>query len=133
MIQIRKVTEKVGLIVSFIILMSFAQQVKAQDGKALFTANCASCHSVHKDMTGPALAGVESRWPDRAHIIAWVHNSSKVLASGDKYADDLFAKWNKTPMTHFEGILSDKDVDAVLDYIKVEGAKKPAAAADSRR
>lgn len=128
MIHLRKVTEKVGLIVSLIILLSFAHQVKAQDGKALFTANCASCHNVHKDMTGPALAGVEDRWPDRAHIIAWVHNSSKVLASGDKYADDLFAKWNKTPMTHFEGILSDKDVDAILDYIKVEEAKKPAAA-----
>jgi mono/diheme cytochrome c family protein len=128
MIHLRKVTEKVGLIVSLIILLSFAHQVKAQDGKALFAANCASCHNVHKDMVGPALAGVEDRWPDRTHIIAWVHNSSKVLASGDKYADDLFAKWNKTPMTHFEGILSDKDVDAILDYIKVEEAKKPAAA-----
>lgn len=128
MIHLRKVTAKVGLIVSLIFLLSFAQDVKAQDGKALFTANCASCHNVHKDMAGPALAGVESRWPDRTHIIAWVHNSSKVLASGNKYADDLFAKW-KTPMTHFEGLLSDDDVNAILDYIQVEGAKKPAAAA----
>ncbi|UAY53890.1 c-type cytochrome [Arachidicoccus terrestris] len=129
MIHLRKVTAKVGLIVSLIFLLSFAQDAKAQDGKALFTANCASCHSVHKDMTGPALAGVESRWPDRAHIIAWVHNSSKVLSSGDKYANTLFEKWNKTPMTHFEGLLSDDDVNAILDYVKVEEAKKTAAPA----
>ena len=36
-------------------------------GKQLFQQNCASCHSITKDLTGPALAGVEERgpWTDR--------------------------------------------------------------------
>src|ERR1044072_8230764 len=29
------------------------------DGKMLFQDNCASCHSVLKDLTGPALSGVQ--------------------------------------------------------------------------
>jgi cytochrome c551/c552 len=31
----------------------------APDGKALFQANCASCHNPYKDATGPALKGVD--------------------------------------------------------------------------
>jgi mono/diheme cytochrome c family protein len=70
----------------------------AQDGHALFTANCASCHSVNKKLTGPALAGVEDRWPSRDKIHDWVHNSAKVIQSGDQYAVSLFNEYNKTQM-----------------------------------
>ena len=30
-------------------------------GVRLFSFNCASCHSIHKDLTGPALAGFQNR------------------------------------------------------------------------
>ncbi|MGF7231005.1 c-type cytochrome [Arachidicoccus sp.] len=128
MIHIRKLTAKFGFFVSFLFLLSFASPAHAQDGKALFQANCASCHQIHKDATGPALAGVEDRWPSRDKIHQWVHNSSAVLASGDKYTNDLFQKFGKTPMTHFPQ-LSDKDIDGILDYIKKEQANVPAPTA----
>src|SRR4051812_1178416 len=79
----------------------FSVAVFAQDGHALFTANCASCHAVNKKLTGPALAGVEDRWPSRAKIHDWVHNSTKVIKSGDPYAVSLFNEFNKTQMTAF--------------------------------
>ncbi len=110
------------LFVSFL----FSASLFAQDGKALFTANCAACHSVTKKLTGPALAGVEDRWPSREKLHDWVHNSAKVIQSGDEYAVSLFNEYNKTPMTAFPQ-LSTKDIDAILDYVKVEAAKAAAA------
>jgi cytochrome c551/c552 len=99
----------------------------AQDGHALFSANCASCHKVDAKLVGPALSGVEDRWPSRAKIHEWVHNSTKVIQSGDPYAVNLFNQYNKTQMTPFPQ-LSDKDVDAILDYVKSEANKAPVAA-----
>ncbi len=110
------------LFVSFL----FSASLFAQDGKALFTANCAACHSVTKKLTGPALAGVEDRWPSREKLHDWVHNSAKVIQSGDEYAVSLFNEYNKTSMTAFPQ-LSTKDIDAILDYVKVEAAKAAAA------
>jgi hypothetical protein len=41
-------------------------------------------------MTGPALKGVTERIPDKKLLHAWIHNSSKVLASGNPYFNNLF-------------------------------------------
>src|ERR1700733_1579530 len=84
-----------------VLLLSFylGTSANAQDGKTLFQANCASCHAVNKKVTGPALAGVEDRWPDKGKLHAWIKNNAAVLKSGDKYANDLFNEYNKTSMT----------------------------------
>ncbi len=89
----------------------------AQDGKALFQSNCASCHNPIKDGTGPALKGVTERVPDKALLHAWIHNNNKVLATGNPYFTKLFNDRNKTPMNIFES-LSDKDIDAILSYVE---------------
>jgi hypothetical protein len=68
-------------------------------------------------LTGPALRGVEDRWPSRAKIHDWVHNSTKVIQGGDPYAVSLFNQFNKTQMTAF-GQLPDKDIDAILVMMK---------------
>jgi mono/diheme cytochrome c family protein len=106
----------------------FSTASSAQDGHALFTSNCASCHKVNAKLVGPALAGVEDRWPSRAKIHDWVHNSTKVIQSGDPYAVTLFNQYNKTQMTAFPQ-LSEKDIDAILDYVKSEAGKAPAVGA----
>lgn len=89
----------------------------AQDGKALFSQNCASCHAVHKNLTGPALAGVEDRWSEKNNLYAWIRNSQAFLKTGDKYANDLYLRYNKTQMNAFPA-LTDADIDAILAYIK---------------
>ena len=96
----------------------------AQDGKALFQTNCASCHNPVKVITGPALKGVTERIPDKTLLHAWIHNNAKVLASGNKYFNDLFNQYNKTAMNTFPG-LSDAEIDAILKY--VENYQAPAA------
>ena len=90
----------------------------AQDGKALFQSNCASCHSPIKVITGPALKGVTERVPDKALLHAWIKNNQKVLATGNPYFTKLFNDFNKTPMNVFEGSLTDKDIDAILSYVE---------------
>jgi cytochrome c551/c552 len=105
----------------------------AQDGKAIFQANCASCHNPIKDATGPALQGVDKRVPSKEWIYNWVHNSAKVISSGDKYANDLYNKWNKTAMTAFPQ-LSNAEIDAVVKYVNDYKAPSstPAAGASSQ-
>ena len=106
------------LIVGLLLIFSIVS-VKAQDGKALFSQNCASCHAIDKKLTGPALKGVEDRWSgNRKNLHAWIKNSGAYLKTGDKYSNDLFKEYNNTQMTSFEGALDDKQIDAILDYVK---------------
>ena len=108
------------LIFGFLVLFSIiVTKANAQDGKALFSQNCASCHAIDKKLTGPALKGVEERWSgNRKNLHAWIKNSGSYLKTGDKYTNDLFKEFNGVSMTAFEGALDDKQIDAVLDYIK---------------
>jgi mono/diheme cytochrome c family protein len=91
--------------------------VNAQDGKTLFQTNCASCHQVHKKLTGPALAGVEDRWPNKKNLYAWIRNSAAFLKTGDVYANNLYNEYNKVAMNQFTA-LTDGEIDAMLAYIK---------------
>ena len=88
------------------------------EGKSLFSARCASCHNVNKDLTGPALAGVDERrsidW-----IINFVHSSQKVIKSGDKDAVALFNKFNSVPMPDHPD-LTETHIKSIVEYIKSE-------------
>lgn len=91
---------------------SFAQD--AAKGKELFNANCAACHKLDANSTGPALRGVaERRSSDWLH--KWIKDSSGLIKSGDADAVKLFNEWNKVPMNSFPN-LSDEDIDNILAY-----------------
>lgn len=75
-------------------------------------------------MTGPALKGIEERVKDKALLHAWIRNNGAVLKSGNKYFNDLYAKWNKTPMNLFPS-LEDKEIDAILKYVADYKAPTP--------
>jgi len=110
--------KRVSIVALLAVLMAFGgfTQANAQDGKALFQANCASCHNPLKDATGPALQGMDERVPSKEWLYKWVHNSAAVIASGDKYANELYNKWNKTAMTSFPN-LTEADIDAIVVYV----------------
>ncbi len=112
----------------FLLSVCLSVAVNAQDGKALFSANCASCHAVHKKATGPALAGVEDRWPNKEHLYAWIRNSAAFLKTGDAYANNLYNEYNKTAMNAFPN-LKTEEIDAILAYIKSVPAPGAGAAA----
>jgi len=117
MIHLKGIMGKLTILAAFSFLMFFSNQSFSQDGKALFQANCASCHAINKQLTGPALAGVEDRWSNKANLYAWIKNNQAFLKTGDKYANDLYNQYNKTAMNLFTN-LEDKDIDAILTYIK---------------
>lgn len=104
-------------------LFSFSKAFAQPDGKKLFKANCSSCHSItDQKLVGPGLKGVQSRWPDKDKLYAWVKNSPEFLKTGDAYANQLFEQYNKSPMTPFPD-LSNEQIDAILKYVE-EGDKK---------
>jgi mono/diheme cytochrome c family protein len=87
-----------------------------QQGKQLFYDKCASCHMINKEMTGPALRGVESRWPDKEKLYAFIRNSQEIIAK-DKYARELWLQFNQTIMLSHPD-LTDAQIDQILGYIK---------------
>jgi mono/diheme cytochrome c family protein len=99
----------------FLLLLTQVQ-VYCQDGKVLFQSNCAQCHNPIKVVTGPALKGVTDRVTDRKLLHDWIHNNSKVLASGNVYFNNLYNQYAKAPMNIFPG-LSDGEIDAILNYV----------------
>ncbi len=101
-----------------------AYTVQAQDGKALFNANCASCHKMDKDLTGPALMGVTDRWSSKDLLKTWIKNWPAAVATGDAYAVKM-KDWSPAAMNLFPN-LSDAELDALVTYI--ETWQPPAAA-----
>ena len=84
-------------------------------GKLLFYAKCASCHKVNNDLSGPALKGVESRWPDKKKLYNFIRNSEAIIKE-DKYARELWLKYNQTLMNAHPD-LTDTQIRSILDYI----------------
>ena len=127
MIILRSLVKIITILLFITLSSSNGNHLNAQDGKALFSQNCASCHAINKKLTGPALAGVEDRWPEKKNLYAWIKNSAAFLKTGDPYATKLYEEYNKTAMNNFSG-LSDADIDAILAYIKTVPAAGAAPA-----
>jgi len=111
----RLIAKRIFSIVLLSSLFSVGNGVIAQDGKALFQSNCASCHNPIKVVTGPALKGVTDRIHDTTLLHNWIKNNAAVLASGNKYFTDLYATY-KTSMNLFPS-LTDPEIDAILKYV----------------
>ncbi len=110
----RKIFNKAFIGLLFAAILIFSSKAMAADGAALFKANCASCHNVAKDATGPWLKGARERIPAGDWIYGWISNSQ---AASDPYAKSIKAKWNNVQMTGFGKQFSKEDVDAMLDYV----------------
>ena len=93
-------------------------------GAKLFRDNCATCHRLNKDLTGPALAGIENRVKDKKLLYTWIRNNAVVLKSGNRYFTDLYNRFNQTPMNAFP-YLSDSEIADILTYIRQEEVAAP--------
>jgi len=109
-----------ALITAIFTIFTFTSQLTAQDGAVLFKKNCATCHSSHTDqkLTGPGLLGVFDRVPKGPWLHNWILNNEKLIKAGDPYAAKIFADYKNASMTVFEGTLNDKDVDAIIAFLK---------------
>ena len=96
-------------------------------GKAVFNANCKTCHKLDQKYIGPALRGATDR-NSAAWVKTWIANSQAVIASGDSYAVALYKEYNNSIMPSY-AFLSDAELDGVLAYIEYGDKVDPAAAA----
>lgn len=101
------------LVCSFFLLAQSA--LFAQNGKDLFKANCAACHSVGSNkLVGPGLEGINDKRSEE-WLIQWTKNSAELIASGDADAIAIFEEFNKIPMPPQN--LSDEELVEVYAYI----------------
>ncbi|MFN4364492.1 c-type cytochrome [Chryseobacterium hispalense] len=116
------------------LLLSTSASIYGQDGdpkngEKLFKANCTACHALDKQVVGPALKGVVARLETeqglgKDWLHKWIKNNKELRASGDKYANEVFEKFNKTEMQVFPN-LTDKDIDDILAYTTNPPAPEP--------
>ncbi len=86
------------------------------EGGNLFRQNCQSCHALDKNLTGPALRGVEERgpWTERKNLIKWVKNPAKFIPT-TPYTKELQKQYGQV-MPSFPQ-LSDEDIHLIFNYI----------------
>jgi mono/diheme cytochrome c family protein len=108
----------------FLSAFSSINRLQAQDGAQLFRTNCAGCHSVTKELSGPALKDFQTRgkWADRKELYAWIHNPASYM-SKDEYTQGLKAKYNQV-MPGFPN-LSNAEIDAIAEYL-IKASAAPA-------
>ena len=103
-------------LVSLLFSYSIYAQGGAAEGKQLFQQNCQTCHNLDKESTGPPLRGFNARgpWSDRKEMYKWVHNPAAYKSA---YTDKLKAERGTIMQTFPESQLSDKQIDAIAEYI----------------
>jgi mono/diheme cytochrome c family protein len=121
----------VKFLLSFTLFLATFGEMYAQDaaeGETLFKNNCAACHaSTDEVLVGPGLKGISERRPIE-WIIKWVHNPQAMISSGDKYANDLYNKFNKAAMTPYPNF-SDDQIKGIIAYIDASNVAPAAPAA----
>jgi mono/diheme cytochrome c family protein len=85
------------------------------DGKALYLANCASCHRLKGNLTAPSLAFLSSR-RDPRWLYAYTRSNVRLLWRGDPYTCFLFNRYKMAGMPVFPD-LSDADLEAIYHYV----------------
>lgn len=103
-------------------LDSLMNRTPIDTGEILFKTYCASCHSIFKDLTGPALAFVDERVNDRNILKAFIRNAPAVMKE-NSYFQCLKDKFGS--MQPVFSNLTEREIDLILNYIKNESDARP--------
>ena len=108
-----------------------ARAAHAFDAKKIFNQRCTACHTFGKGVkVGPDLKGVTVR-RQRPWLLKFVRSSQQVIAGGDPVANELFRTFKRQRMPDWTD-LSPQDVNAILDWLAVDGPdQKPADERDA--
>lgn len=100
-------------------LYNYPDEEQAKMGKALFNMNCAACHALNRDMTGPRLGNIyENKYPYENYLFDFITKQDSLLKVKDSYALKLRNEWNTTPFVH-QYHLSNKEIKALLIYTTI--------------
>lgn len=99
--------------------------VHAETGQALYATHCASCHGAtlegQPDWRSPKEDGTYPAPPHSAEGHTWHHDDAMlfdyVSRGGQAVLDDMGVSF-RSGMPAFGEVLSDGEIDAVLDFIK---------------
>ena len=97
-------------------------------GEALFKSNCASCHALEKDLTGPPLAHIVKRTKKIAekeghnYLYDFTLNFSRAVRISPYYR--AVACSRATVMNAFQGTLTTSDLDKLYSFIENESTVK---------
>ncbi|REC43123.1 c-type cytochrome [Chryseobacterium pennipullorum] len=138
MISWRKHYKKTLIAIGLLLSTSasfYGQDGDPKNGEKLFKANCSACHALDKQVIGPPLKGVVERVKteggvDRDWLHKWIKDNKALRASGDKYANEIFEKYNKTEMLQFPN-LTEKDIDDILAFTTNPPAPEPEKTAET--
>ena len=91
-------------------------------GKGLFISKCASCHSVTVKIVGPALKDIIERGPWEDSLILYQYIKDPSSLKNSEYVKALQSSYEVRHIGFSE--LSNLEIKAILDYIKVKSSKK---------
>jgi mono/diheme cytochrome c family protein len=106
-----------------------------EKGKALFNANCASCHKVTNEvLAAPGLAGIKDRWTGGDELLVkWIQNPQAAAATGDPYIKSIVARYVPTYGWMSAQAVNADDVKHIMAYVQAPpdaGAAGAAATTD---
>jgi len=101
--------------------ISFADTLKGNSlkGYQVFKANCAACHMMEKEATGPALMGAADWQPYKGFMKQLLIDPKKALTSCN-YGQALYIKY---PIHHtsFKNTLTKQEIEDVVFMLEVYG------------
>ncbi len=109
-----------------VLTVSATQAQDVVEGRKLFKDNCASCHTLDRNSTGPALTPKLTEL-DEAFALKWIKNAPALIKSGDPQAVEA-AKFSPAEMTAFTR-LTDDQIKNIIAYAKAGEPKKEGEAA----
>ena len=91
-----------------------------KEGKTLFFQQCAACHILFRDLTGPDLVGFTKRgpWTDKKKVLSYLADPFKFYKENkSKYVDSLY---ESSPVSHPAFLWNEKKFDDFIYYLKSE-------------
>jgi mono/diheme cytochrome c family protein len=100
----------------------FGTGVDPERGLKIFKMECAACHKLDKDLTGPALNGALDRAPQPGIVWlrAFLTAQDSLLRAKDPYATALQATWGNNPWRHEYARLTPAQFKDLMAWVEVQ-------------
>ena len=82
----------------------------------VFSAKCATCHTLDKNLTGPGLKHVLKRVPSENWFDQFVRNEDSLMRAGDDYTLEI-QQWSPVAYKHQNSQLTDEQLNEIKAYL----------------